>query len=198
LIGLYPDVNVYTSQLRALEGYVKANPQSAASRFVLAYHYATEGFLDEAAEVLKQVVALKPDDTLSAKLLAQIQAAKQQPTAAPNGTSTAPEPIAVNTAVPAGATISGTWTAEPNATSRVSLSIQPGGAFHWQVIQNGQTRDFTGTSNFGGGILTLVPDKTPPIVGRVTWTDPNHMTLHAIGDNNPNSPGLSFVKSAGF
>ena len=43
LIGLYPNVNVYTAQLRALEAYCKANPQSATSRFVLAYHYLTEG-----------------------------------------------------------------------------------------------------------------------------------------------------------
>ena len=38
LIGLYPNVDVYTTQFRALEAYCKANPQSATSRFVLAYH----------------------------------------------------------------------------------------------------------------------------------------------------------------
>ena len=55
----------------------KANPQSATSRFVLAYHYVTEGYLEEAAKVLRQVVALKPSDTISAKLLEQIEAAQQ-------------------------------------------------------------------------------------------------------------------------
>jgi tetratricopeptide (TPR) repeat protein len=198
LINLYPNVNVYTSQLRALEGYVKADPQSASSRLVLAYHYATEGFLDEAADMLKQVVALKPTDTLSAKLLEQIQAAKPKPTGAPAEAPPVTEPVAANTntAAPEGATISGTWIAEPNAETKVALAIQPGGAFHWQVTQKGQTREFSGTSNFGGGILTLVPDKTPPIVGRVTWTDANHMTFRVVGDS-PNAPGLSFAKSVG-
>jgi hypothetical protein len=79
----------------------------------------------------------------------------------------------------------------------VALTIQPDGAFHWQVNQKGQARDFTGTSSFGGGVLTLVPDKTPPIVGRVSWTDPNHITLRVVGDN-PEAPGLSFTKSVGL
>jgi len=196
LINLYPNINVYTSQLRALESYAKNNPQSASSRFVLAYQYATEGFLDDAANVLKQVVALKPNDTLSAKLLEQIQAAQQKPAGAPATAPTVPEPVAANTTVPEGATISGSWTTEPNADTRVSLAIQPGGAFQWQVTQKNQTREFSGTSNFGGGILTLVPDKTPPIVGRVTWTDPNHMTFRVVGDS-PDAPGLSFARSVG-
>ena len=47
-----------------------------------------------------------------------------------------------------------------------------GGAFRWQVTQKGQTREFLGTSNFGGGILTLVTDKTPPGFLVHTATDP--------------------------
>jgi len=196
LIDLYPNVNVYTSQLRALEEFVRTHPDSAPSRFVQAYHYATEGHFNEAANALKQVVALKPADTLSAKLLEQIQAAQRKPgDTQTEATPPVPEPVAVNTAVPEGATIAGTWNTEPNADTKVSLAIQAGGAFHWQVTQKGQTQDFSGTSNFGGGILTLVPDKTPPIVGRVSWTDPTHMTFRVVGDS-PTASGLSFVKSA--
>jgi tetratricopeptide (TPR) repeat protein len=43
LIGLSPNINVYTAQHRALEAYCKANPQSSSARFVLAYHYLTQG-----------------------------------------------------------------------------------------------------------------------------------------------------------
>jgi hypothetical protein len=209
LIGLYPNVNVYESQLRSLEAFVKANPQSTAGRFVLAYHYLTEGFFDQAASMLRQVVALKPNDTLSAKLLDQLQAAKASQNAAGAPAEAAagpgpgpaagagPEAVPANTAVPEGATINGTWTAEPDAETRVVLTLQPGGAFHWQLVKKGQTRDFTGTSSFGGGVLTLVPDKTPPIVGRVSWTDPNHITFRVLGDR-PDAPGLTFTKSVGL
>jgi hypothetical protein len=174
---------------------------------VLAYLYLTQGHYDEAANQLRRVVALKPTDTLSAKLLDQLQAAKSQnpagatvdphpgPEAAPPANLAVPAntDVPANTAVPQGASISGIWTAEPNADTKVALTIQAGGAFHWEVTQKGQTRQFSGTSSFGGGILTLVPDKTPPIVGRVGWTDPNHMTFRVIGDS-PNAPGVSFAK----
>jgi hypothetical protein len=104
-----------------------------------------------------------------------------------------PEPVSVNTAMPEGASISGTWNAQRNPDTSVALTIQPDGAFQWQVNQKGQTQQFTGSSNFGGGILTLVPDKSAPIVGRVTWADPNHMIFRVVGDS-PDSPGLSFSK----
>jgi tetratricopeptide (TPR) repeat protein len=209
LIGLYSNASTYEAQLRALEAYLRTNPQSASARFVLAYQYLTEGFYDEAASALQKVVALKPNDTLSAQLLEQLRGLKQQqeqqqqqqqnpagapaPPAQPPPT---PEPAPANTAVPEGATIAGNWNAEPNANTRIALSIQPGGAFHWQVTQQGQTREFSGSSNFGGGILTLVPDNSPPIVGRVSWSGPDHMTFRAIGDR-ADAPGLSFAKSGG-
>jgi tetratricopeptide (TPR) repeat protein len=194
LIGLYPNINVYTAQFRALEDSCQANPQSSSSRFVLAYHYLTQGHFDAAATTLKQVVALKPNDTLAAKLLELLQSPRQtstDPGAQPP--APAPDSVPVNAAPPEGATISGTWTAQPNPDTSVALTIQPDGAFHWEVNQKGQTRQFSGTSNFGGGLLTLVTDKSPPIVGRVSWTDPRHMTFRVIGDS-PNAPGLSFSK----
>ena len=60
MAGLYPDVDVYTSQLRKLEAFVTANPASTAARFVLAYHYLTQGNTDAAVSQLKGVVALAP------------------------------------------------------------------------------------------------------------------------------------------
>ncbi|MHC5543699.1 tetratricopeptide repeat protein, partial [Singulisphaera rosea] len=75
----------------------------------------------------------------------------------------------------------------------VALTIRPGGAFDWASDQKGQTRTFSGTSTFGEGLLTLVTDKLPAIVGRVSWTDANHMTFRVVGDT-ADSPGLSFSK----
>jgi tetratricopeptide (TPR) repeat protein len=199
LIGLYPNVEVYTSQLRRLEGFVKANPQSSASLFVLAYQYLTEGFNDAAANQLKQVIALKPNDAVATKLLQQMNAPTdvqggQQPP--PN-----PEPVAspasssapINTTVPEGATITGTWTAKPNADTAISLTIQPGGEFRWDLNLKGQAKQFAGTSTFANGILTLVPENIPPIVGKVSWADVSHLTFRAVGDN-AQAPGLSFSK----
>ena len=185
LISLYPNVDVYTTQLRALEDYCKAQRQAAGARFVLAYHYLTEGFTDEAVKILKQVAVLKPNDTLTAKLLKQLDAQR-------NAGATAAA-TAVDTTPPAGATIEGTWTAQPAEGTSIALSIKPGGAFDWEVTQQGRKQHFAGTSTFGNGILTLAQEKGPALVGRVSWKDPSHMTFRIVGDG-PDDPGLSFAK----
>ncbi len=43
LVGLYPDVDTYTNQLRALEAAVRSNPNATPARFLLAYHYLVQG-----------------------------------------------------------------------------------------------------------------------------------------------------------
>ena len=91
LIGLYPNAEVYTGQLRRLEAYVAANPQSATARFVLAYQYLTEGYNDAAAAELRQVVALKPNDAVAAKILQDMNAAAN-PATPPSGRPGQPPP----------------------------------------------------------------------------------------------------------
>jgi hypothetical protein len=191
LIGLYPSVDVYTTQLRALEDYCRAHPDSAPAYFMLAYHYLTQGHTDVAVNVLRRVVALQPKDTLSAKLLRQLDPSQDKPS--PGGAAPTATPPA-DTAVPAGATIAGTWNAKPAPGTSVGLTIQPAGDFTWQVNQNGKQQQFTGTSTFDNGLLTLAQSNNGPVmVGRVSWKDPNHMTFRVAGDG-PEDPGLSFSK----
>jgi hypothetical protein len=164
---------------------------SAPGLFVLAYHYLTQGHTDAAVGVLKQVVALKPQDTLSASLVKQLEpAASPTPEPATAAPTTPPPDITP----PAGATIEGTWAASPAPDITINLTIQPGGTFNWQVTQKGQTRQFSGKATYGEGMLTLVQDKGPAMVGRIGWKDATHMSFHIIGDS-PEDPGLTFSKS---
>jgi hypothetical protein len=81
LRALYSNPDTYTSQLRALEAYVAANPTDAASRFLLAYHYLTLDARDAAARMLKGVIKLQPKDELAAHLLQMLE--KKEPTDRP-------------------------------------------------------------------------------------------------------------------
>jgi tetratricopeptide (TPR) repeat protein len=185
LISLYSGIDTYTTQLRALEDYCRSHPDSASARFVLCYQYLTQGHTEAAVNVLEQVAALKPGDTLSTKLLRQLDPSKDAPApAAPAPTDTTP---------PQGAAIAGTWTAQPSADTSIALTIQPGGDFTWQVTKKGQPRQFAGKSTFGGGMLTLAQDKGPALVGRVDWKDANHINFRIVGDG-PEDPGLTFSK----
>ena len=136
------------------------------------------------------MVALKPDDTLSAKLLRQLDPPKDVPAASP---AVAAAPVPTDTNPPAGAEIAGTWNAQPAAGTTIALTIQPGGDFTWKVTQKGKSQQFAGTSTYGSGILTLARVEGPALVGRVSWKDPSHMTFRIVGDG-PDDPGLSFSK----
>ena len=72
LLGLYPNVDVYTQQLRALEKYRNEHKDSAQARFLLGYQYLTCGHDQAAADEFRKVVALEPGDQLSRQLLQQL------------------------------------------------------------------------------------------------------------------------------
>lgn len=97
--SLYPSVDTYTHQLRALESHIKQNSNDAAACFVLAYHYLVAGHTQSAINGLKAVVARQPGDQVAARMLEALEpketpaestpVAAAPPAAAP---ATAPEP----------------------------------------------------------------------------------------------------------
>jgi tetratricopeptide (TPR) repeat protein len=85
LASLYPDTATHTAQLRALETHVRANPDDAAAAFLLAYHYLTMDYVDEAVMMWERVERLLPDDPLVGQLLeafGQAEPTGQDPEAA--------------------------------------------------------------------------------------------------------------------
>jgi tetratricopeptide (TPR) repeat protein len=217
LIGLYDNPEAYTQQLRALENYVGKNPQSAAGRFVLAYHYLTEGHPDVALGQLKEVVRLQPKDQLSAQLVQQLSqslnpaapvqvaqntnAPPSQDTNAPPGPGSVspatPAPTAAANPPPAGqeGKLEGTWTAQPAPDTKITVSFQDQGHFVWKVNHQGQEHQFQGDSSYTNGILTLAQDQNNAMVGDVNWQDPNHFQFKVLG-GGPSDPGLTFTKSS--
>jgi tetratricopeptide (TPR) repeat protein len=185
LIGNYADANVYTEQLRALESYVKANPRSAQARFLLAYHYITQGHGDAAAKQLNEVVTLEPNDTLSAQLLGKLQPGGEAP------------PLVASQAQPSGAAkLTGDWVAQGPQNATINLSIKDGGAFTWVVALPGKPpRSIAGASTVADGVLTLA-GKDPQagaLTGQLAWQDDTHFSFRATGAP-ADDPGLKFAR----
>ena len=79
VIGLYDNnVQTYTNQLRALEGYATKNPSAPDARFLMAYHYLIEGFNPQAIDQLGHVVKLAPKDKLASEMLQRLQGPVKQ------------------------------------------------------------------------------------------------------------------------
>ncbi|AGA27108.1 tetratricopeptide repeat protein [Singulisphaera acidiphila] len=188
LSGMYPDVATYTGQLRNLEAYVAANPNSAQGRFVLAYQYLSEGHDENAVTQLKQVVKLQPEDTLSAQLVARYQPSGDTPSA-PAGVAPADSP-AVDGKLP------GKWVATPAKDANIALSIQDDGRFTWAATGQGKPpTTIAGASTFADGVLTLVDQggQSGSLAGKVIWQNADHFTFRLAGAP-PTDPGLSFAR----
>jgi tetratricopeptide (TPR) repeat protein len=193
LVRLYPSVDVYTAQLRALEAYAGEHPSSAPARFVLAYHYLTQGHTESAVEQLKQVVQLQPSDRLSAQLVTQLSgdAGKTQAQEAGAPPAAPTEPTASSPGVPEGNLV-GTWKASPAPATTIELTTTADGNFKWNVIDQGKSRPIEGKYTYGNGILAMSQNENNSLVGKVTWQDENHFKFQAMG--GPNDPGLVFSR----
>jgi len=88
LVGLYPDVDTYTNQLRSLEGALRSNANSTPDRFLLAYHYLVQGNTDAAGTEFANIAKVEPKDQLSVSFAKSLTKANE-PAATPS-TGTAP------------------------------------------------------------------------------------------------------------
>ena len=188
LSGMYADVDTYTAQLRALEAYVRSNPDSAQAHFVLAYQYLAQGHDPEAIAQLKEVVRLQPGDTISAQIIAAFQ---------PSGGSPTPPAEASPAAAPVfEGKLAGTWAASPAQDAKIALAIQDDGAFSWTANGPGKPpMNIAGKSTFADGTLTLAAQggQNGALVGQVAWKDADNFTFRLVG-GPPNDPGLKFAR----
>jgi uncharacterized protein (TIGR03066 family) len=211
LSSLYPDISIYTKQLRALEASARSNPQDAGSRFVLAYHYMCAGHTDAASRQLQQVVQLVPSDRVAADLLRMLTP-RSQGSAAPEGTpgpsprppiettapgprSAVPPPAATQPASSAKAidpgAIVGTWHAARDDGSKFELTIRDDGTFTWKFSAPKQkSTEFTGKYTVEGNVLALEREEGGSLLGEVTLAQ-DGFKFRAVGAPAEDS-GLDF------
>ena len=230
MAGLYPGVDTYTDQLRALEAYARANPNSTSAHFLLAYHYMVQGHQEAAASQFEAVVQLQPNETLSAQFVKALRkAAEPAPTAvaaAPpgsqsgsgaspssrgcrgdterasrrttgraGGASAAPAEAPEQSAPPPPpAQMAGTWKAQPAQGVSITLTLQEGGDYAWEVDSNGQKQSISGKAGFKDNELALFQQEGPPLVGKVTQSEANKFTFAPTGAGDK-APGLTFTKA---
>ena len=65
---LYPNIQNYTDQLRAVEKLGDANPDLPASHLLLGYHFGYLGYPREAVKELKKTLESSPKDEIARKL----------------------------------------------------------------------------------------------------------------------------------
>ncbi|MFM8415723.1 MAG: tetratricopeptide repeat protein [Planctomycetota bacterium] len=182
LSGLYGSVDAYTNQLRKLEDFCQANPDSAAGHFVLAYHYLVGGYPDMAADALRVVVAKQPGDVVAKRLLDAIAGEKKQPETPPPAAR--PEPTKAPTdAAPAGpeTDLVGTWTATAGKDS-VDLMITEDSQFTWKASPAGREPvAISGMIETARDAIALVSESAGTMSGRVVSKGPDAFDFSLAG-----------------
>lgn len=191
MASLYPVVDVYTQQLRALEDFTKSNPKSADAHFLLGYHYLTCGYAENAAQQFKLAQAELPDDKLLSQLVAMTSAADKPETSAP---STAPEPLEI----PAGKVLTveklvGTWKAN-QGSSQFQLDLTADGRFTWTYSNGKDSQTVKGVFAVDQNTLALEHEGGDTMLAEVDLVNPSQFLFKMIG-GDAKDPGLTFRKS---
>lgn len=215
LSSLYVDVGIYTAQLRALEAFTRENPDDAGSRFLLAYHYMSDGYPDAAATQLERVVSLKPDDRVARDVLKMVSPPPQtgeatevprvtQPRTEPAPSATEPRPADADRPTPAEAgpppkpidqaRIIGSWKAARDDGSQFELTLADDKTFRWKFTPKGQKpEEFTGTYTVEGNVLALENKERGSLIAAVTQDADGKFNFKLMGAP-PEDPGLNFSK----
>ncbi len=196
LSSMYSSVSIYTEQLRALEAFTKSNPDDAASRFLLAYHYMSCGHHGDAARHLQEVVRLMPNDRVAADVLKLVAApvaqtgelAQQapQPSASETPRST---PRAIESS-----TLIGTWKAARADGSQFNLDLKNDSQFQWSFTPKDQpAQTFGGTYTVEGNVLALDRKDGGSLIAEVTSASDSKFNFRML-EAPEDDKGLDFQK----
>jgi tetratricopeptide (TPR) repeat protein len=184
---LYPSVDEYTKQLRALEAARDANPKAAELVFLLGYHYLTCDYKDQALQMFKRAKELRPKDAVAASLVATLSPRDAEPAQAP---AAAPSPKAVPPE-----SLVGNWTAKGKGTGKYSMTLNKDGSFTWGFTRSGRKQEVKGVHTVEGNVLAMEPDSGGVLLAELTVKDPDTLHFKMIGGAS-DDPGLDFRREA--
>jgi tetratricopeptide (TPR) repeat protein len=184
LTSLYPDMDTYTAQLRALEAFRNKDPKVAEVRFLLGYHYLTCGFPDEALGEFRRASELQPKDAVAAALVATLSPRDAQPAQAP--TAAAPK------AVPSDDLI-GNWNADGKGSAKFSMSLRKDGTFTWAFNRGSRKQESKGVYSLEGNVLAMEPDSGGIMLAELAVKGQDSLHFKMIG-GAADDPGLDFKR----
>lgn len=187
MASLYPDVEVYTTQLRKLEDYIRSNPNASDARFVLAYHYITAGHNDAAAKQLEYVVKAVPNDAV-AKQIYDMLTYKSTGEVKPKAEPAAPAGPKVTAQ-----DLAGTWKAKGPSNSAFEMTLTKAGEFTWKYAKGKKEQVVKGAYAVDRNTLAMEPGSGGVMLAELTPQNANAVDFKMIGAPE-NEPPLKFTR----
>jgi tetratricopeptide (TPR) repeat protein len=189
LVSLYPDVDTYTVQLRALEAYCNKNPSAAYAHFLLGYQRLSCGFADAALSELRRASALQPEDSVSANLVRSLTPRDQSggTPSAERMAQQAPKPIPIDE-------LTGTWSATGEGTSKYSMKLDKDGTFTWSFTKGTRREEVKGVFTSEGNVLAMEPDTGGVLLAELKPRGADQLQFKMVG-GAPGEAGFDFRRS---
>lgn len=187
LSSLYGNVADYTTQLRALEEFVKKNPNSSDGHFLLAYHYLTTGYAEAANRHLQEVNKLTPND----RLVTQLLTITGKP-AEPSDKPTPRPPLEPDKQVKSEQLV-GSWTAGGSGGSKFELTLSKDSSFTWKFTSGKKSDQVKGVFAVEQNNLALEVDDGTVLLAEIALMG-NQLQFKVIGGKE-GDPGLTFSKT---
>ena len=187
LSSLYGNVADYTTQLRALETFVKKNPKSSDGHFLLAYHYLTAGHPDAARTQLREVDRLTPNDRLVKQLLGISSAPDEQ------AKQPTPQPPIEDDKLLKAEQLVGVWTAGGSGGSKFQMTLEKDSGFSWKYTSGKKSEEIKGVFAVEQNNLALQVDDGSVLLAEVSLTG-NQLKFKVIG-GDVSDPGLTFTRA---
>lgn len=187
LSSLYGNVADYTTQLRALEGYVKQNLRSSEARFLLAYHYLTAGHAAAARKQLLEVDKLTPHDPLVAQLLRLVTPQDEQ------GTPPTPRPAPEGDKVIKAEQLVGTWMAPGPEGAKFQMTLEKDADFSWKFTSGKKSEEMKGVFAVEQNNLALEVADGSVLLADIALSG-NQLQFKVIGGAS-GDPGLTFTRA---
>ncbi len=182
--NLYPNIDVYSQQLAALENYTAQHPDAPGPQFLLGYHYLLGGHNDHAAAEFERVVQLQPKDQLAAQLLKGLTTRGDVPQPGPPAEPA--KPVEASSVV-------GAWKSSRPDGSNFEMNLASDNKFSWKFSQQDKQQAMNGTYTLADNYLILKASDQNALVGQVELTASNQLKFKLAG-GNPADPGLTFTR----
>ncbi|MBI1346647.1 tetratricopeptide repeat protein [bacterium] len=194
MIALYPSVDVYTQQLRNLEGYSRAHPNDASGHFLLGYQYLVGKHTEAAQNQFATTAQLAPKDQVAHQLSRMLAPPEPGDTTSDSKLPPAPEDIqnSLEKAPPTLKNPVGDFQAKAGGGGQIALKLAQDDTFTWTFTQKGQPQQFNGKYTLQGDTLALDFADGGGMVGTVK---PEENGFHFAVVNGPQGdPGLDFAR----
>lgn len=189
--GLYSSVDVYTEQLRALEDFAKANPQSADASFLIGYHYLTMGHEQAAAGFFQLALQALPDDKLLSQLVQMTtpegERTRPSPPAPPAPGGLPPEQVLTVEK------LQGKWKATSQG-AQFELQLAADGTFVWSYSRGSKQESVKGVFAVDQNNLAMEPDAGGTMLAEIDFAGDARFNFKMIGADS-SDPGLVFAKN---